>query len=158
MSFFRAAARHVLLAACLFAATASGAWAQVGLSTITGIVTDAQGAAVPGASVTATNTATSVPFTGVTNEAGVYTINGLPIGSYSVKMELQGFKTLTIAVDIAAGQTARVDAKLDVGSLSESVEVTAMTAVLQTENAVVGGKFDREQVEKLPIQGRNISA
>ena len=105
-AFIKRAGRQMLLASCLLAATASGAWAQVGLSAITGIVADEQGAAVPGVTVTATNTATSVPFTGVSNEAGVYTINGLPIGSYSVKMELQGFKTLTIAVDIAAGQTA----------------------------------------------------
>ena len=91
------------------------------------------------------------------NEAGVYTINASADRQLPVKMELQGFKAVTVAVDIAAGQTARMDAKLEVGSLTESVEVTATSAILQTENAVVGGKFDREQVERLPIQGRNLS-
>ena len=68
---------RLLLALCLLAATSTAAWAQSGLATVTGIVTDTQGAAVPGVMVTATNTATSVPYTGVSNEAGVYTINAL---------------------------------------------------------------------------------
>lgn len=146
-----------LLALIVLAGTGSAAWAQSGLATVTGIVSDDQGAAVPGASVTATNSATSVPYTGVTNEAGVYTINALPIGDYQIKVELTGFKSVTSNVSLSAGQTARIDAKLEVGALTESVEVTATSAVLQTENAVVGAKMDREQVEKLPIQGRNLS-
>jgi outer membrane receptor protein involved in Fe transport len=143
----------------LLALTVSGAAAraQVGLSTLTGIVSDAQGAAVPGATVTATNTATSVPYTGVTTAAGAYTITGLPVGNYAIRVELQGFKAVQTTLALAAGQTARVDAKLEVGDLTESVEVTATSAVLQTENAVVGAKLEREQVEKLPIQGRNLS-
>ncbi len=148
---------RLLVALCLLAATTSSAWAQSGLATITGIVSDAQGAAVPGVIVTATNTATSVPYTGVSNEAGVFTINALPIGAYQVKVELQGFKSVTTSVALSAGQTARVDATLEVGSLTESVEVTATSAVLQTENAVVGTKLDRDQIAQLPIQGRNLS-
>lgn len=148
---------RLLAATGLIVAAASGAWAQSGLATVTGIVTDTQGAAVPGVLVTATNTATSVPYTGVSNDAGVYTINAMPIGAYQVKVELQGFKSVTINVAVSAGQTARVDATLEVGSLTESVEVTATSAILQTENAVVGAKLDRDQVEKLPIQGRNLS-
>lgn len=155
--FFSGSGTRLLIALCLVAATNAAAWAQSGLATITGIVTDTQGAAVPGVMVTATNTATSVPYTGVSNEAGVYTINALPIGTYQVKVELQGFKAVTVSASLSAGQTARIDAALEVGSLTESVEVTATSAILQTENAVVGGKLDREQVEKLPIQGRNLS-
>ncbi|MCC6164504.1 MAG: TonB-dependent receptor [Acidobacteria bacterium] len=151
-------ATRVLLAVGLICSMALPARAQVGLSTITGIVSDDQGAAVPGATVTATNTATNVPFTGVSNEAGVYTINALTIGTYTVRVELEGFKAVQVSVNIAGGQTARLDAKLEVGALTESVEVTATSAVLQTENAVVGAKFDQEQVEKIPLQGRNVSA
>lgn len=151
-------AARVLLAVGLICSTALPARAQVGLSTITGIVSDTQGAAVPGATVTATNNATNVPYTGVSNDAGAYTITGLTIGTYTVRVELAGFKTVQVSVNIAGGQTARVDARLDVGDLSESVEVTATSAVLQTENAVVGAKFEQEQVEKLPLQGRNVSA
>jgi hypothetical protein len=151
------AAARLIVALCLLASSSTAAWAQSGLATITGIVSDAQGAAVPGAMVSATNTATNVPYTGVTNEAGVYTINAVAIGAYQVKVELQGFKSVTSNVSLSAGQTARVDATLEVGNLAESVEVTATSAVLQTENAVVGAKLDRDQVEKLPIQGRNLS-
>ncbi len=155
-AFIRGAALRVLLALGMLGYSGTG-WAQVGLSTITGIVTDAQGAAVPGATVTAVNTATSVPYTGITTEAGAYTITGLPIGAYQVRFELSGFKSVQANVAIQAGQTARIDARMEVGELTESVEVVATSAILQTENAVVGAKLDREQVEKLPIQGRNLS-
>ena len=156
-SYIRRAGAGLLCTLCVVAMAASPAWAQVGLSTMTGIATDAQGAAVPGVTVTATNNATNVPYTGVSTEAGAYTITGLPVGNYTVRFELAGFKSVQSTVDLAAGQTARIDARMEVGELTESVEVVATSAILQTENAVVGSKLEREQVEKLPIQGRNLS-
>ena len=132
-------------------------FAQTGVATLTGIVTDDSGAAVPGVSVTATNQATNVNYTGVTNEAGTYVITSVPIGSYVVKGELTGFKSVQSNVQLSAAQTARVDFTLPVGALAESVEVVATSAVLQTENAVVGQTLGRDQVEKLPVQGRNLS-
>ena len=151
------AAARVLLVAGFIVVSASMARAQVGLSTLTGIVSDQQGVSVAGTTVTATNTATTVPYTGVTNEQGTYTITGLPVGAYSVRFEIEGFKTAEVALEIAAGQTARVDTRLEVGARTESIQVVAAGAVLQTENAVVGQKLEREQVEKLPVQGRNLS-
>lgn len=133
------------------------ALAQTGLATVTGIVADNTGGAMPGVVVTATNTATNVPFTGVTNASGVYTITGMQIGEYLVRAELQGFKASQSTVQLSASQTARVDFTMEIGDLQESVEVTATAAVLQTENAVVGTQLEREQVEKLPVQGRNLS-
>ncbi len=156
-SYIRRAGAGLLCTLCVVAMAASPAWAQVGLSTMTGIATDAQGAAVPGVTVTATNNATNVPYTGVSTEAGAYTITGLPVGNYTVRFELAGFKSVQPTGDLAAGQTARIDARMEVGELTESVEVVATSAILQTENAVVGSKLEREQVEKLPIQGRNLS-
>jgi len=135
----------------------AGARAQTGLATVTGIVTDTSGGAIPGVTVTATNQATNVPYTGVTTAAGTYTITAVPIGGYVVKVELQGFKTAQSTITLSAGQTARVDFGLEVGTLAENVEVVATGAVLQTENAVVGTTLERQQVEKLPIQGRNLS-
>src|SRR5688572_11072258 len=126
--------------------------AQTGLATVTGLVTDNSGAAVPGVTVTATNQATNVEYTGLSNEAGAYVITGVPIGTYVVRSALTGFKTVQSNVDLSAGQTARVDFKLDVGAVEERLEVVATGAVLQTENAVVGQTMQREQVEKLPIQ------
>jgi hypothetical protein len=131
--------------------------AQTGLATVTGLATDNSDAAVPGVTITATNQATNVDYTALSNEAGAYVITGVPIGTYVVRSELTGFKTVQSTVSLSAGQTARVDFKLEVGSVEERVEVAATGAVLQTENAVVGQTLQREQVEKLPIQGRNLA-
>lgn len=157
-AFIQRAAGRLLVALCGLGIASSPAWAQVGLSTITGLASDAQSAAVPGVTVTATNNATNVPYTGITTEGGAYTITGIPIGNYTVRFELTGFKSVQSTIDLAAGQTARVDARMEVGDLTESVEVTATSAILQTENAVVGTNFGQEQVEKIPLQGRNVSA
>ena len=148
--------RRVVLLAMLALLPASG-WAQTGLATVTGIVRDSSGGAVPGVPVTATNQATNVPYTGTTSAAGTYVITGVPIGEYIVKAEMQGFKTVQSTVTLSANQTARIDFDLEVGALSESLEVVATSAVLQTENAVVGATMQREQVERLPVQGRNLS-
>src|SRR2546426_10989718 len=71
------------------------ALAQPGAASLTGIVSDQSGATVPGATVTATNQATNVTYTGVSNEAGNYTLTTLPVGTYVVKAEVSGFKTAT---------------------------------------------------------------
>ena len=84
---------------------------------ITGIITDQTGAAVPGATVTATNQATNVDYTAVSNEAGNYTITSVPVGTYVVKAELAGFKTATTKpITVEAKQIARLDFKLEVGA------------------------------------------
>ena len=131
--------------------------AQTGLATITGIVSDESGGGVPSTTVTATNSATNIAYTGLTNQAGNYIITSMPIGPYVISVELQGFKAVQSTVTLSAAQTARVDFRLQLGTVEERVEVTATGAVLQTENAVVGTIVEREQVEKLPIQGRNLS-
>jgi len=148
----------VLTSALVFAITPTPSSAQTGLATVTGLVTDNTGAAVPGVTVTATNQATNVDYTGLSNEAGAYLITAVPIGTYVVRSALTGFKTVQSNVSLSAAQTARVDFKLEVGAVEERVEVAATGAVLQTENAVVGQTMQREQVEKLPIQGRNLAA
>lgn len=131
--------------------------AQTGLATVTGIVSDETGGSVPGVPVTATNQGTNIAYTGVTNEAGNYIITSVPIGPYVITVTLPGFKSVQSTVTLSAAQTARVDFKLQLGTVEERVEVTATGAVLQTENAVVGTIVEREQVEKLPVQGRNLS-
>jgi hypothetical protein len=146
-----------ITAVCLGLAVASPAFAQTGLATITGLVTDNSGGSVPGVTVTATNQATNVDYTGITTDAGAYLITGAPIGAYVIKVELSGFKSVQSTITLSAAQTARVDFKLEVGAVEERLEVVATGAVLQTENAVVGNKLEREQVEKLPVQGRNLS-
>jgi hypothetical protein len=141
--------------AVLFVSTI--AVAQTGLATITGIVSDASRAALPGLTVTATNQATNVAYTGVTNEAGNYIITSVPIGTYLITAEMQGFKTVQSTVTVSANQTARVDFGLELGTVEETITVVATAAVLQTENAVVGNTLGQKQVEELPALGRNLS-
>ena len=107
------------------------ALAQTGAASVTGIVTDQSGATVPGATVTATNQATNVVYTALSNEAGNYTITSLPVGTYVVKAELASFKTAaTKPIQAEAMQVVRIDFKLELGSLEQTVEVTGETPVL----------------------------
>ncbi|MPY90608.1 MAG: hypothetical protein GEU99_22145 [Luteitalea sp.] len=150
-------ARRLSFAALAGLVLSTAAAAQTGLATITGIVADDSDAAVPGVTVTATNQATNIAYTGVTNAAGNYIMTSVPIGTYIVAVDLDGFKGVQSTVTLAAAQTARVDFTLELGTVDERVEVVATGAVLQTENAVVGSTFERNQIEKLPVQGRTLS-
>jgi hypothetical protein len=132
------------------------ALAQTGAASFTGIITDQGGAALPGVTVTATNQGTQVAYTAVTNDAGVYTITPLPIGSYVVKTDITGFAgKATNAVTLEAGQIARLNFQLDVSTVKEQVEVVASTPVLQTESATVGEVISGTTVVGLPLNGRN---
>src|SRR2546425_7313322 len=132
------------------------ALAQTGAGSLTGIVTDQTGATVPGATVTATNQATNVIYTAVSNEAGNYTVTSLPIGTYVVKVELSGFKTAaTKPIELEAKQILRVDFKLEVGTLEEAIEVSGVSPILQTESATVGEVISGTTVGALPLNGRN---
>jgi hypothetical protein len=144
----------IALAGLLLSTTAA---AQTGLATVTGIVSDESGGAVPGLTVTAVNQATNIAYTGVTNAAGNYIITSVPIGAYVIAADLPGFKGAQSRVTLSAGQTARVDFELKLGAVEERVDVIATGAVLQTQNAVVGSIVDRDQIEKLPVQGRAVS-
>src|SRR3989442_8836151 len=134
----------------------SAALAQTGAASITGLLTDQSGAAAAGVTVTATNLATSVAYTAVSNRAGNYTISSVPVGTYVVKAELSGFKTATTkAIELEAKQIARLDFKMEVGALEDTVEVTAAAPVLQTESATVGEVISGNTVNSLPLNGRN---
>src|SRR5580765_4315564 len=123
----RFARRALLGAMCLLLATA--ALAQVTTADILGRVTDSSGAVLPGASVTIVNTATRDTRTQTTNETGDYVFNLLPIGAYAVTVELQGFQTQTTNLRVASGDRARFDPKLGLGTVNESIQVTAEAAV-----------------------------
>jgi hypothetical protein len=132
------------------------AFAQTGAASLTGLVTDQSGASAPGVTVTATNQATNVAYTATSNAAGSYTIPSVPVGTYVVKAELQGFKTsATRPMRVEAKQVARLDFRLEVGALSDSVEVTSQVPLLQTETVTVGEVLSGKTVESLPLNGRN---
>jgi hypothetical protein len=156
MSIIRTRTAGLWLAFVLALGLSSNAYAQTGAASITGLLTDQSGAAVPGVTVTATNQATNVPYTAISNSAGNYTITSVPVGTYVVKAELSGFKTPTTKpFTLEAKQIARLDLKLELGSLEDKVEVTAEAPVLQTETATVGEVISGNTVQSLPLNGRN---
>jgi hypothetical protein len=127
------------------------------LGEITGEVTDPSGAAVVGAVVTATNTATNATRAVRTNDAGVYSFPSLQPGNYTVKVEMQGFRAATRSdVALQVQQTARIDFGLQVGQVTEVVEVTGSAALLATENSTVGTVIDNRLITELPLNGRNV--
>lgn len=127
--------------------------AQIGgTGSIQGTVTDPSGAAVPGAKVTATNTATNVKTTQETTAAGLYTISALPPGQYDVSVSATGFQSLTqqhITVDALAVMT--VNLTLQVGQVGETVTVSAAPPPLDTADSTLGGSMRNELYTALPL-------
>src|SRR5579872_1384939 len=100
-------------------------WSQEVTASITGTVTDPSGAAVPGATVTATSQERGLTYTDVTNDSGLYRIAQLPVGTYTLKVEKSGFALASHAPFVlTVNQVARVDVPMKVGQTSETVEVT----------------------------------
>jgi hypothetical protein len=123
---------------------------------ITGTVTDPSGAIIGAAAVTVTNVATNQVRTVQTNEAGNYTVPFLVPGTYTVKSESTGFKTATRTnLVLQVGDVARIDFQMEVGEVAESIEVSAASALLQTESTAVGTVIDNQRIVELPINGRN---
>src|SRR5689334_11002905 len=126
--------------------------AQLDRGTITGTVTDPSGAAVPGVHVTVLNAATGSKYETTTTEAGQYTQPGLPVGNYVVNFDAQGFKQLVRSgVALQASDVARIDGRLEVGSLTDSVKVTAETARLSTDSPEVSASLDGKSLMDLPL-------
>ncbi|MET0211611.1 MAG: carboxypeptidase regulatory-like domain-containing protein [Vicinamibacterales bacterium] len=127
-----------------------------GTADIVGRVTDASGAVLPAVTVTAENIATKSIRTTVSTDTGDYVFTLLPIGAYTVKIELQGFQTVNARVDLATGDRARVDAKMELGTVQENLTVSGEAPLLQTDSATVSSLIDQKTVQDAPIPGRNI--
>src|SRR5262245_2100514 len=131
VSRVRSVARLLLASWCVVAA-ASHALAQVATGTITGVVTDQGHAAVPGATVTVTNIDTNAQRVVSSTNEGVYTAPGLAPGRYRINVDLQGFRPLRHeGVALATGETTRIDLEISVGSVQETVTVTANAPMLR---------------------------
>ncbi|PYR28500.1 MAG: hypothetical protein DMF92_13990, partial [Acidobacteria bacterium] len=130
--------------------------AAQGTGDIVGRVADSSGGVLPGVTVTATNLATNLSRTTVTSDTGDYTFTLLAIGVYEVKTELAGFKSQTATVTLSTGDRARVDVRLDLGTVSETVTVVGETPLLQTDTSRVSSRLTAETVQNAPIVGRNI--
>jgi hypothetical protein len=143
-----------LLLALLPAAPARG---QSPTATITGTVADAQGAAVPGVEVVARHMATNRTFSGLSSQQGVYVITSLPVGRFEVTAALSGFKSFKRTdVVLEVGQRLRVDVRLDLGGIDETVTVSSGGSRVQTEETSLGATVERERIESLPLNGRHV--
>jgi hypothetical protein len=132
------------------------AHAQLTTADILGTVTDASSAVVPGASVTLTNLGTNEKRSSVTNGSGDYSFTLLPVGHYSISVKAKGFQeSITKDLSVEAGDRARADAQLQLGSEATVVEVTAQTPLLQADSATVSSTVTAKAVQDLPLNGRN---
>jgi len=132
-------------------------WAQttVGTGSITGTVTDAQDAVVSGAKVVITNTATGQVINLTTNASGAYNSGALPSGQYKVQISAKGFSSVSMPVTVQVGNTSGANIKLQVGAESQVIEVAASALQVNTEQASVQGVLTSNQIENLPVNGRN---
>jgi hypothetical protein len=145
-----------LLLPALLAAVVS---AQQGTGTISGIVTDPQGAAASGAEVRVRNTGTNFVFRARANDQGFYTAPGMAVGEYEVSAELPGFKrSVRSGITLQVNQNAQVDVRLEVGQVAETVEVVGEAPLVNTSNATVGEVIENRRVRDLPLNGRGALA
>lgn len=129
--------------------------AQIDTGSIVGTVTDATGAVVPNALVTATNVDTNLSVSTRTNALGQYVLPNLKIGNYRVAAEMAGFrKTVQTGVVLNVQHRLSVDLVLQVGEVTQQVEVTEAVPLLNTQSADMGGVVNRRQVVDLPLNGR----
>jgi hypothetical protein len=146
----------VSLVALLFT---TSALAQTPTGTILGTVKDAQGAAVPGATVTATNLGTKYSRDTVTDGAGEYALRLLPIGSYEVVVTLPGFKNFTqTGILLEVGRNARVDAIVELGAVTETITVVGDSPLVDTASASLSRTVGQNDVLNLPLVNRDLYA
>ncbi len=149
--------RLILVFALLAAVAASPAAAQQTESRISGRILDQSKAALPGVTVTVTSKSTGAVRTAITDVDGSYTVTNLGPGAYVVTTELAGFTVRTREVVLGVGQIERVELELGVASLTENVTVTADAPVLDLSSARIGVNVSPEEVENLPVNGRNFA-
>src|SRR6185312_4144385 len=142
----------VLLCTLFFSTLAFG---QRDLGTITGTVTDAQGAAVPNAAITIIEDATGLSYDAHTNESGTYSHPLLKAGTYTVTIEAAGFqKAQQKGVIVQPSTPTPVNISLQVGNASQTVEVTAAAPLLQTETPAIGATLNSQAMTELPLGGQ----
>src|SRR5579863_7906759 len=156
ISRFFGLSRCILVLTFLSFLCAAGVRAQ-GTADVVGTVTDASGGILPGATVTLTNTGTNISQTTTSTGSGDFTFSLVQVGTYSVSVEAMGFKKFVAPnVTLSAGDRARVDAKMEVGAVTQTVEVQAAVApALQTDSSTLNTLVTQQAVEDVPLNGRN---
>jgi hypothetical protein len=145
-----------LLLTALVAFCASRASGQDATGRITGIIYDASGAVIADAHITVTNVATHISRETTSDATGYYQVLALPIGSYTVSLERQGFRSATtVERKLEINQTLKIDIKMEVGSATETVTVESTTGTVETINPTLGSTVSDRTVQDMPLNGRN---
>ena len=145
----------ITLSALLLTSVAGLAQTTVAQGSIQGSVTDPTGAVVSGAKITISNKATGQVVTSTSSSSGTYNSGGLIPGDYVVRVEAKGFKTTQLPVIVQVAVTASGNVKLEVGQESTVVEVQGSAVTVNTEQATVQGVLTADQIDKMPVDGRN---
>ena len=131
--------------------------AQQFKANLTGTIIDTQGAAVPGVTVTVTNTATNVAADTVTDSSGAFAVKDLVPGTYRVSAALTGFKTFVReGIVLHTAETATIAVKMELGRLEETVTVTAGLTAVESNQGVLSQTMDNKKVSELPLNGRQV--
>ncbi len=144
-----------LMLSFAFCASFAVAQSTIGTGSITGTVTDQTGAVVSGARVTITNSATGQRMELTTSTSGTFNSGALPPGNYKVDVGAKGFSTASTTANVLVGNTATVNAKLQLGQESQTIEVQGTAVAVNTEQNQVQGVLNSVQIENLPVNGRN---
>jgi hypothetical protein len=124
--------------------------------TISGYVRDESGAVIPGADVRATMVGQQLTRSAVTDETGFFSLLAMPRGSYEITAQLTGFATQQTKAELTSGENLRVDFKMNLGQISETVVVSGTAALIETRSATMSGLVDDRRVQELPLNGRNV--
>jgi hypothetical protein len=128
------------------------------LGTISGTISDKSGAVIPGAKITITNKGTGETYTTTTNEAGYFVLPNLPAGTYDVTAEKEGFQRCTSAgVIVDPAGRPQVACTMEVGQMTQTIEVQAQALTVQTEEAKVSRVINDTQIQEIPTNGRNFA-
>ena len=147
---------RLVLAALVVAFVSAPAFAQA-TSSITGVVVDQAGGVIPGATITVKNVATGVTFTAYAGPQGGFTVPAVPPGTYTVTVALDGFKTAVLSdVVVSVAGPANVRAVLEVGAVSETVNVEAASAIVQTQSTTVSSTINTKEIQNLPLTSRSV--
>lgn len=156
---FRRFARQIYFLGLVCILFSPVAFAQVTSATLTGVVSDPGGAAVPAAELVVVNSDTGLKLSAESNAQGVYTIRELPPGPYNLTVDKTGFrKSLTTGVVLTVGQTATLNVSLQVGDIKETVAVTANAELINTTTAELSAVVNENAISQLPLNGRDPSS
>jgi hypothetical protein len=133
------------------------AYAQQPTGRILGVVTDQQGAVVPAVAITVTNVATGIKYKTTTDKDGAYQALNLPIGAYTVTAERQGFRKMVVSAgQLEINQNLKIDVALQVGAVSEVIEVSTGGVAVESQSATVGDSVTSRPIVDMPLNGRNV--